>query len=203
MFWSYLLQGAGLGLSAAATPGPLQAFLISRAIAHGWKRTLPAVLAPLLSDLPIVSVILLLLSSLPTEFIRFVRIAGGLYVLYLAWRTALACWHFSAQAAPPEAARRTLWQAVGINFLSPGPYLFWSLMAGPAVLRGWAIAPALGIAFIVGFYSVMTGSSALLVILFGAVRALGPRAVRAMLGLSALAMLIFGLLQLWEGIFAV
>jgi hypothetical protein len=38
------------------------------------------------------------------------------------------------------------------------------------------------------------------VVLFGAVRQLGPRANRALLGISALALLGFGIYQLWQGI---
>jgi threonine/homoserine/homoserine lactone efflux protein len=41
---------ASFAFAAAVQPGPLQAFLLSRAAADGWKRTLPASLGPLLSD---------------------------------------------------------------------------------------------------------------------------------------------------------
>lgn len=202
MLFAYLLQGAALGLSASATPGPLQAFLISRAVQHGWRRTLPATLAPLLSDGPIVALVLLVLTQLPPELIRFLRIAGGVYVLFLAWRTWLT--FRSSQAAPPQApqTQRTLLQAMGINLLNPNPYLFWSLAAGPIVLQGWAQSPALALGFVVGFYGVFILSSALLVLLFSGARALGPRAVRGLLALSSAALLAFGLYQVAGGMLA-
>ena len=43
----YFLQGATLAISAAIMPGPYQAYLLSQALRHGWKRTLPAAFAPL------------------------------------------------------------------------------------------------------------------------------------------------------------
>lgn len=202
MWFSYLLQGAALGLSASATPGPLQAFLISRAVQDGWRRTLPATLAPLLSDGPVVALVLLVLTQLPPELIRFLRIAGGLYVLFLAWRTWLT--FRSSRAAPPQPpqTQRTLLQAMGINLLNPNPYLFWSLAAGPIVLQGWAQSPALALAFVVGFYGVFILSSVLLVLLFSGARALVPRAVRGMLALASAALLAFGLYQVAVGILA-
>jgi len=38
------------GFAAAVQPGPFLAFLISLALSCGWRRALPGVLAPLLSD---------------------------------------------------------------------------------------------------------------------------------------------------------
>lgn len=43
----YIFVGGSLAFAAAAQPGPLQAFLLSRVAAVGWKRTLPASLAPI------------------------------------------------------------------------------------------------------------------------------------------------------------
>jgi threonine/homoserine/homoserine lactone efflux protein len=63
--WIYLLQGMGFGLAAASQPGPFQTYLISQSLARGWKHTLPAALAPLISDGPIIALCLLVLSQVP------------------------------------------------------------------------------------------------------------------------------------------
>ena len=200
MLFGFLTQGAALGLSATATPGPLQAFLISRSIQDGWKRTLPATLAPLLSDGPIVVLVLLALTQLPAEFIRILRIVGGGYVIFLAWRTYLSFRGYPTRPPAPETNRKTLLQAMGINLLNPNPYIFWSLVAGPIVLQGWAIHPTLAVGFVAGFYGIFILSSALLVVLFAITRNLGPRVVRALLGTSAMALLAFGLYQIAQGV---
>jgi hypothetical protein len=46
----------------------------------------------------------------------------------------------------------------------------------------------------------MIGALILLIVLFGAARQLGPRVNRALIGLSALALLGFGVYQLWQGL---
>ncbi|MBK7455571.1 MAG: hypothetical protein IPJ46_18150 [Anaerolineales bacterium] len=48
--WRIPSSGIGYGLAAASQPGPFQTYLISQTLTRGWKRTLPAALAPLVSD---------------------------------------------------------------------------------------------------------------------------------------------------------
>jgi threonine/homoserine/homoserine lactone efflux protein len=91
-------------------------------------------------------------------------------------------------------------RAVLVNILSPAPYLYWSLVTGPILLAGWREAAAYAAAFLAGFYLAMIGSLAGIITLFATARGLGPRVNRAMLGLSALALLGFGLIQVWRGL---
>lgn len=67
---AFLFQGITLGFSAGVSPGPFQAYLFSQTLKNGGRRTLPAVLAPLLSDGPI---ILLVLTQTPAWFLRAVQ----------------------------------------------------------------------------------------------------------------------------------
>jgi hypothetical protein len=87
-----------------------------------------------------------------------------------------------------------------MNVLSPGPYIYWSLVTGPILLTGWREAPANGIGFLVGFYAAMILTLAGIIVLFGTARHLGPKVNRAMLGMSVIALACFGLYQLWLGI---
>lgn len=199
--WAFLLQGFGYGLAAAAQPGPLQAYLISRALRDGWKRTLPAALAPLISDGPILVLVLGVLSQVPPSFRRFLQIAGGLFLLYLA-RGAFLAWRGSSDTgARTESTQAAgLWSAVLINLLNPGPYLFWSIVTGPILLDGWRRAPAIGLGFLVSFYVAIVLCMGAIVVGFGTARHLGPRVNRALLGVSAAALLAFGAYQLWRGV---
>ena len=86
-----VLLGGGLAFGAAIQPGPLQAFLVSRVLATGWRRTLPACLAPLLSDGPIAIVSTFALGRLPVAAQEALRACGGLLLLYLA-AAALRQW---------------------------------------------------------------------------------------------------------------
>jgi arginine exporter protein ArgO len=87
MTWIYLLQGIGYGLAAASQPGPFQTYIISQTLTRGWKRTLPAAFAPLISDGPIIFVCLLVLSQVPAWWQRSLYIIGGLFSfgLYQLW----------------------------------------------------------------------------------------------------------------------
>lgn len=82
----YIAIGGGLAFAAAVQPGPLQAYLLSRVTAVGWRRTLPASLAPLLSDGPIALVALLVVGRLSPGTQAVLRTAGGVLLLYLAQR---------------------------------------------------------------------------------------------------------------------
>jgi hypothetical protein len=87
-----------------------------------------------------------------------------------------------------------------MNALSPGPYLYWSLVTGPILLSGWRQAPALGVGFLIAFYATMVAGRAAIIVVFGIARKLGPRLTHLLLGLSAIALLGFALYQLALGL---
>lgn len=197
----YLLRGLTLGFSAGAMPGPFQAYLLAQALKNGWQRTLPAALAPLLGDAPIILLVVLVLAQTPAWLLRLLQVAGGFFILYLAYGAYQAFRSAGTRQAPAaDSARQTFLKAVLVNLLSPGPYLFWSLVNGPILMEGWRQSPALGLSFIVGFYSSFVGLVAVLVLLFATARHAGPAMQRLLSGISALALLLFGLYQVWSGL---
>ena len=200
---TFLLQGLMLGFAAGAQPGPLQTYLISQALSQGWRRTWIAAFGPLVSDGPIVALVLLALSQVQDWFQRVLQIAGGLFVLYLAWNAYKAWKSFSPDTtAPPQTGPRSLLRAALMNALSPGPYLFWSLVIGPLIVTTWRESSADALAIVLGFYFAMIGLNTAIVLLFGQAARFGNQARKALLGLSVLALAGFGIYQLWQGIFA-
>jgi threonine/homoserine/homoserine lactone efflux protein len=199
--WWYIAQGIGYGFAAAVQPGPLQTYLISQALMKGWRKSLPSAFAPLLSDGPIIALCLLVLSQVPPWLQRFLYLAGGLFVLYLAYGTYKTWNSFSPHPPAPEMKPgQSLLNAAMTNLLAPGAYLFWTLVTGPILIRGWHEAPSNGIALLAGFYVTMILSLCGIIILFGVARQLGPRVNRALLGISAFALFCFGVYQLWLGV---
>jgi len=205
---SYLLQGAAIGLTAAASPGPLQSYLITNSLSGGWRRGALVAVAPLISDPLIVLVIVLLLDQLPAGFLRAISLIGGTYVLFLAWGL-LRQWLAVSQEAPGEAQRQVvqdssrmgvLRKAVTMNFLSPGPYTFWMLVNGPLLLAALKQSTAAGIAFLLGFYGVFIGGNVAIAVIFDQARRLGPKVVRILLLASILILILFGVILLWQGI---
>jgi len=197
----YVIQGIGYGFAAAVQPGPFQAYIIAQTLNNGWRNTLLAALAPLISDGPIIALVLLVLSQVPEGMQRFLYVASGLFVLYLAVSAFIAWRNFgTASVAAPPSRQRSLFRAAMMNVLNPGPYIYWSLVTGPILLKGWREAPANGIGFLAGFYAAMILSLAGIIVLFGTARQLGPKVNRAMLGMSVVALACFGLYQLWLGV---
>jgi threonine/homoserine/homoserine lactone efflux protein len=187
--------------AAVVQPGPFLTYLISQSLTHGWKRTLSAALSPLLSDVPIVLLVLVVLTNIPTNLQRILQSAGGVFLLYLAWG-AFKTWRHMPRTQEPTsgpAPHQSLLKAATVNILNPNPYLGWSLVMGPLLLQAWHESPAFGIALLTAFYGTMVITLGGTIILFGTARNLGPRVSRALVGLSAVALAIFGCIQLWLG----
>jgi len=116
----YLLQGLTLGISAAVTPGPFLAYLLSQSLKNGgnWQRTLPATMAPLLSDGPIVFLVLIVLTQFPPLFLRWIQGIGGLFLLYLAYGAYKAFRNHETVLTSVPVARQSLWQAAMVILFS-------------------------------------------------------------------------------------
>lgn len=193
-----LLLAGSYAFASAVQPGPFLAYLISQSLTHGWRRTLPAAFAPLLSDGPIILIVTFILTRLPPALLVYLRLAGGIFLLYLAYGAFRSWRAFSTDVPPPAAAAgQTVVRAALVNLLNPGPWLGWSLVMGPLLLRAWGEAPSHGAAMLVGFYSVMVLSLMAIIIVFGVARRLGSRLTRGLVGLSSLALMGFGIYQIW------
>ena len=198
---SYLIFGITYAFAAAVQPGPLQTYIISQTLKKGWRPTLPAAFAPVISDIPILTLVLFLLSTMPDSFIVILRIGGGLFLLYLGFRAFKSWKEFDEdQTISNESGQQTLFNAVFVNILNPAPYLGWSLIMGPLFLEGWRLAPINGIAMIIGFYLTMILTLAGIIILFGFARKFGPKVSKFLIGLSSIVLFVFGIYQLWLGI---
>ena len=198
---SYLIVGITYGFAAAAQPGPLQTYIISQTFANGWRRTLPASFSPLISDIPIIILVLFLLSQLPAWLIQILHIAGAFFLFYLVYDTYKTWKNFDVnKKREVQTNQQTLFKAAVVNFLNPNPYLGWSLVMGPLFLKGYNEAPINGVILIISFYATLVAGIAGIIILFAFARNLGPKIVRIMLGISIVGLAFFGIYQLLLGI---
>ncbi len=196
----YFSQGLLLGGAAAAQPGPFQAYLLSQTLQNGWRGTLWAAFAPLLSDGPIILLVLFVLTRLPDGFLVALQLVGGCFLLYLAGKAFQAMRRSAIPApTPAEPRRMNIFEAALMNALGPGPYIFWATIAGPILLTSWRQSAHLGIGFLFGFYGALIGGFMAFVALFAVAKQLDPRLSRLLAAASALALLGFGLYQLWQG----
>jgi threonine/homoserine/homoserine lactone efflux protein len=196
--FEYLMIGGSFAFAAAVQPGPLQAFLVSRVASMGWRRTLPACLAPLISDIPIALLVLLVLDQLSVSIQHVLRACGGVVLLYFAY-AAIRQFKQPGALNLRRSAPRTLFDAVLVNLLNPGPYIGWSLVLGPSVLAAWREQPMYAFAVVGAFYCTMVVVLALFIYLVGTVRFLGSAGQRGLIAVSAVALAGLGLYFLFTG----
>lgn len=200
----YLILGITFGFTVAVQPGPFQTFLISRTLQQGWRHTLPAICAPLISDIPIAVLVLLILNNVPAWVENILHFAGGFFLLYLAWGAFQSFRHYSRnQAALAQSARQNFLKAMAVDLTNPNAYLAWSLIIGPLLIKAWQEASSHGIALLAGFYAAMLLTSSAIIFMFAGIGKLVPGVNRILIGISVAALVGFGCYQLWLGAAAV
>ncbi len=198
---NYLIFGMSFAFAAAVQPGPLQTYIISQVLKKGWKASIPLAFSPIISDIPISILTLYLLSNVPDIFINGLRIIGGLFLFFLAYKAYIS-WktYIETENNLNKNSKLTFFNAVLVNLLNPGPYIGWSLILGPLVLEAWSLAPKIGIALILCFYLTMIITLIGIIILFGFARELGPKVSKSIIGISSLGLFAFGIYQFYKGV---
>jgi threonine/homoserine/homoserine lactone efflux protein len=195
-----LASGAFLGLSCGLAPGPLLALLLAQTLRHGSREGCKIALTPLVTDAPIIVVALVLASKLAElrPLLGVVSIAGGAFVLYLAW-DSFRPMRLGAEA-PPEPPR-SWFKGIFTNLLNPHPWVFW-LTVGAAILakaiaQSWQVA----VSFLFGFYLLLVGSKVLVALMAGRSRdLLAGRPNRVAMRVLAVLLGLFAVLLFREGL---
>jgi threonine/homoserine/homoserine lactone efflux protein len=197
---TYFIFGITYAFACVVQPGPFQAYLFSQSLTNGWRKTIPLVFAPLMSDVPIIVLVLFVLTNIPHEVLRVFQCFGGLFLLYLAYNAYKTWRKFNQSDKQDVSHQQNFFKAIIVNLLNPSPYLGWSLVMGPLLIKGWIDNPVNGIVLLIGFYGSMIIYSIVMVVLFAATGNFGLRVNRISIGISVIALVIFGFYQLWSGI---
>jgi threonine/homoserine/homoserine lactone efflux protein len=197
-----LLTGISLGFSAGISPGPLTTLVISTTLERGFMAGLRVAVAPLLTDAPIILLSLWVVSSLNPLAAALLAIIGGLYLIWLAFKTLRSAQ--SAQlildAPSTQSRRQDFGRGILVNLLSPNPWLFWLTVGGPLLTDGGNATTWNGLGFLLGFYLLLVGCKiALAWLVAGSRRYLTPLWYRRVLAGSGWLLLIFAGLLLWQG----
>ncbi len=196
---NYLIFGLSYAFACVVQPGPFQAFLLSQSLTNGWRKTIPLVFAPLVSDIPVIILVLLVITNLPQAVLWGLQCLGGLFLIFLAFN-AYKSWRNFNNKKQDIVPYKNFFKAVVVSLLNPNPYLGWSLVLGPILIKAWTASPVNGVVLLTGFYGSMVVYSIGMIWLFAAARNLGPKVTRISIAISAVALLIFGIYQLWSGI---
>ncbi len=199
MISHFILPAFSFGLSAAVIPGPLLAYVVNTTLTQGWRLALLIVLAPLITDAPIIILMTFLLGQLPDIALKLIQVGGGSLLLAIAWGArnqyqAGATMNLAAGISPGPAisARRALLTGIAMNFLSPGPYLFWGSVNGPLLVQALDVSAWHALAFLFAFYATFLCGLCAWVLLFHHVG-------RAPVGTLRMLILATMLLLLWFG----
>ena len=195
-----LVSGVLLGLSCGLAPGPLLALVLAHSLRHGAREGCKIALTPLVTDAPIIVVALMLAAKLAKlqPLLGMVSIAGGAFVLYLAWDSLRPV----RAAADPLVERPRSWlKGILTNLLSPHPWVFWltvgATILAKAIAQGWLAAAA----FLFGFYALLVGSKGLVALMAGGSRDfLAGRAYQVAMRVLSLLLGFLAILLFREGL---
>ena len=151
-----LVLGSLLGLFSGMVPGPFSALIAATALKRGFWAGFRIGVVPLATETAVLAVTALVLSQLPDAILRWMGIAGGLFILYLAFRT----WQEADE--PPEVEALTgsfkqILEGTTLAVLSPNPWVFWLLVGGPLFLSAWHRGWVTGLAFLGSFLLFLVG----------------------------------------------
>jgi len=197
---NYFIFGISYAFAAVIQPGPFQAFLFSNSIRNGWRRTIPLVFAPLISDLPVIILVVFILTIVPHFVLGILQCLGGIFLLFLAFKGYKSLSVVDDYNNQDLSKYANLFRAVLVNIFNPAPYLAWSLIMGPVLISALTESMKNGIILLISFYGSMIIYSSLMVLLFSAAGNLGPRVNRILIVISVIAFVVFGIYQLWSGI---
>lgn len=197
MISQFILPAFSFGLSAAAIPGPLIAYLVNTTLTHGWRAALLVVLAPLCTDAPIILLMTFILGQMPAEILKLIQIGGGCLLLAIArgarhqYQTGRAM-NLAADSAPGQAQSkgRVLMTGIAMNYLSPGPYLFWASVNGPLLVQALDVSAWHALAFLLVFYGTFLGGLCAWVLAFHHVGRIRVAYLRAVI-LATIALLLW------------
>jgi threonine/homoserine/homoserine lactone efflux protein len=163
---TFLSAGILLGLSAGFAPGPLLALLVSETLQHGWRAGIKVALAPLITDLPIITITMFMLAKLAhlQHILGVISIIGACFILSLGIKNIQMK---GIEIPSTPVSSRSLQKGILVNFLSPHPYFFWFTVGGPMTRNALALNLTAAIFFIASFYVLLVGSKILVAVLTG------------------------------------
>jgi threonine/homoserine/homoserine lactone efflux protein len=197
-----LLVGLGLGLAAGISPGPLLVMVVASTLRGGLRHGMAVAASPLLSDLVVVSVVLLALGRFPVRWVSWLGVAGGVLVALLGVVTvrdgrgaAVPC----DGGTGPEPVASALRRGWAVNLVSPHPWIAWLTALGPLTVSTWRGSPLAGVLLVAGFYVTLVGSKvAVAALVAGGRRRLTDAGYRRAVVAAGAALVVLGCVLLVE-----
>jgi threonine/homoserine/homoserine lactone efflux protein len=197
--WLALFQGVSFAMAPLLSFSPFKLFVFSSALRQGWRKSLPLALTPLIADIPIILLIWLILRQIPDAALHALRIAGGLFYIYLAVGLIRRANHPVDAQTVSNSPQRSFWQAITAIWITPQVYINWSVIGVPALLTYGDESPWNAVAFLIGFYVLWVVGLAAQIVIFGQAGKLNQTATRYVIIAASLLLVGFGVYQCWLG----
>lgn len=159
-----LFLGIVLGLAAGLSPGPLIALVVSETLEKGKREGIEVAISPLISELPIILIVFVLLSSVAGNSVvmGIISLLGACFLTYLG----VSNLRVNVKESKDNLGKgSSLLRGITTNLLNPNSYMFWLTIGGPRILESVHIRVSAAILFVVGFYMMLVGSEAIVAIL--------------------------------------
>ena len=153
----YLLAGSILGLTAGISPGPILTLVITETLKHSRKEGIKVAVSPLITDFPIIMITLFILVRLSqfNTVLGIISFLGGIFIAYLGYESVNTK---GLDLRESGFKVQSLKKGVIANFLNPHPYLFWSTIGTPYILKAFEINLLTAVLFLLSFYILLVGS---------------------------------------------
>jgi len=195
-----LLIGSFFGLAAGISPGPVLTLVITETLKHNKYAGIKIAVSPLITDLPIILLTLFVFSRLSDvdHILSAISMAGGLYLLYLGYKT-LKSQHFEPEMK--NSTNNALRKGIMVNFLNPHPYLFWITVGTPYIIKAQSISMMALVLFLASFYALLIGSKIIVALLASHSKTfLNQKSFTWIMRFLGMALLVFAVLLFHESI---
>jgi threonine/homoserine/homoserine lactone efflux protein len=158
---TYIITAFILGGSAAISPGPLNALVISESLKKGSKAGIKIALAPIITDAPIILGSYWFINNFTSVeiLLNILSVLGGLFLIYLGIKDVKVK---SGEMNESASEISSLKKGIFTNLLSPNPYIFWLTIGAPLLISALNLSILTALLFLLIFYLLLVGFKVLL-----------------------------------------
>ncbi len=198
--WQFISAGVLLGLSSGLSPGPLLTLVLTQTIRHNRAEGIKVALSPLITDLPIILITVLIMGRLSRFgiFLAIISFVGAIFLAYLGVES-LRSKELNLEVRDSKSG--SLKKGIIANFLNPSPYLFWTTVGTPLLLKAYKTDLLTSILFMVLFYVFLIGSKAVVAFLVDRTKQfINQKVYLILMRILGIALLIFSLIFLYDAV---
>jgi len=198
--WHFISAGVLLGLSSGLSPGPLLTLVLTQTIRHNRAEGIKVALSPLITDLPIILITVLILGRLARFdiFLAIISFVGAIFLAYLGVESLRSK---ELNLDVKDSKSGSLKKGIIANFLNPSPYLFWTTVGTPLLLKAYKTDLLASILFMLLFYVCLTGSKVVVAFLADRTKQfINQKVYLILMRILGIALLIFSLIFLYDGV---